>query len=220
MKIERDSSTFVTLSCHTAALHAVSFSLHLMQTSIAHNSINKPQPTFLFRIKPFRECLTLYNSINFISKQNLISILLYIILKPYENINIPRDEVYDIANQDFYLPPQFLSNYDFYEALRSQTPMTISREKRSQKTFCFLLTIVKRRVTNKPAIGRGKEREKVLSLPLTSLWPRFRILPRRLFFFFFYSRDPREITAAIFTWFELSAAISRGYFFFFWRTES
>ena len=98
--------------------------------------------------------------------------------------------------------------------------MTISREKRSQKTFCFLLTIVKRRVTNKPAIGRGKEREKVLSLPLTSLWPRFRILPRRLFFFFFYSRDPREITAAIFTWFELSAAISRGYFFFFWRTES
>lgn len=39
-------------------------------------------------------------------------------------------------------------------------------------------------------------------------------------FFFFYSRDPREITAAIFTWFELSAAISRGYFFFFWRTES
>lgn len=32
--------------------------------------------------------------------------------------------------------------------------------------------------------------------------------------FFFYSRDPREITAAIFTWFELSAAISRGYFFF------
>lgn len=38
--------------------------------------------------------------------------------------------------------------------------------------------------------------------------------------FFFYSRDPREITAAIFTWFELSAAISRGYFFFFWRTES
>lgn len=92
--------------------------------------------------------------------------------------------------------------------------MTISGEKRSQKTFCFFLTIVKRRVTNKPAIGRGKEREKVLSLPLTSLWPRFRILPRRLFFFFFYSRDPREITAAIFTWFELSAAISRGYFFF------
>lgn len=39
-------------------------------------------------------------------------------------------------------------------------------------------------------------------------------------FFFFYSRDPREITTAIFTWFELSAAISRGYFFFFWRTES
>lgn len=38
--------------------------------------------------------------------------------------------------------------------------------------------------------------------------------------FFFYSRDPREITTAIFTWFELSAAISRGYFFFFWRTES
>ena len=33
-------------------------------------------------------------------------------------------------------------------------------------------------------------------------------------FFFFYSRDPREITTAIFTWFELSAAISRGYFFF------
>lgn len=63
--------------------------------------------------------------------------------------------------------------------------MTISREKRSQKTFCFLLTIVKRRVTNKPAIGRGKEREKALSLPLTSLWPRFPILPRWLFFFFF-----------------------------------
>ena len=80
--------------------------------------------------------------------------------------------------------------------------MTISREKRSQKTFCFLLTIVKRRVTNKPAIGRGKEREKVLSLPLTSLWPRFRILPRWLFFFFF-----------LFAW---SARDNRGDFYLVW----
>lgn len=80
--------------------------------------------------------------------------------------------------------------------------MTISREKRSQKTFCFLLTIVKRRVTNKPAIGRGKEREKALSLLLTSLWPRFRILPRWLFFFFF-----------LFAW---SARDNHGDFYLVW----
>lgn len=72
-----------------------------------------------------------------------------------------RDERCTIANPGFLpspLPP-FFFNYDFYQLSTQPGANDHKPREKITKDFLFLLTsIVKRCVTSKPAIGRGKKR--------------------------------------------------------------